>query len=108
MNALGEPIADQNVISFDVDLRGAFMLPARDVLGLHPPDETITIEDNVVREGRIAARGYGFSGATNLPAVYPVRASVARNTCHRKSVPPVSTGARPSKLGGGAWARSWC
>ena len=23
----------------DVDLRGAFMLPARDVLGLHPPDE---------------------------------------------------------------------
>jgi predicted nucleotidyltransferase len=29
----------------DVDLRGAFMLPARALLGLHPPDETITIED---------------------------------------------------------------
>jgi uncharacterized protein len=29
----------------DVDLRGAFMLTARDLLGLHPPDETITIED---------------------------------------------------------------
>ena len=29
----------------DVDLRGAFLLRARDVLGLHPPDETITIED---------------------------------------------------------------
>jgi len=32
----------------DVDLRGAFMLPARDVLGLHPPDETITIEDKTI------------------------------------------------------------
>lgn len=29
----------------DVDLRGAFMLPASKVLGLHPPAETITIED---------------------------------------------------------------
>lgn len=29
----------------DVDLRGAFMLPAREMLGLHAPDETITIED---------------------------------------------------------------
>ena len=29
----------------DVDLRGAFLLPARSLLGLHPPDETITIQD---------------------------------------------------------------
>jgi predicted nucleotidyltransferase len=29
----------------DVDLRGAFMLPARVMLGLHPPRETLTIED---------------------------------------------------------------
>ena len=29
----------------DVDLRGAFMLPASAMLGLHPPAETITIED---------------------------------------------------------------
>jgi hypothetical protein len=29
----------------DVDLRGAFMLSAREMLGLHPPTETITIED---------------------------------------------------------------
>ncbi len=29
----------------DVDLRGAFMLTASELLGLHPPDETITIED---------------------------------------------------------------
>src|SRR4051812_37174714 len=29
----------------DVDLRGAFMLPARKMLGLHAPNETITIED---------------------------------------------------------------
>ncbi len=29
----------------DVDLRGAFLLPARDVLGLRPSDETITIVD---------------------------------------------------------------
>lgn len=29
----------------DVDLRGAFMLPASELLGLHPPNETITIED---------------------------------------------------------------
>ena len=29
----------------DVDLRGAFLLPARAVLGLHPPAETISIED---------------------------------------------------------------
>ncbi len=29
----------------DVDLRGAFMLSAREMLGLHPPSETITIED---------------------------------------------------------------
>ncbi len=31
----------------DVDLRGAFLLPARALLGLHPPDETITIEDKL-------------------------------------------------------------
>lgn len=29
----------------DVDLRGAFLLPARALLGLHPPDETITVVD---------------------------------------------------------------
>lgn len=29
----------------DVDLRGAFMLTAAQMLGLHPPSETITIED---------------------------------------------------------------
>ncbi len=29
----------------DVDLRGAFLLPAQALLGLHPPAETITIED---------------------------------------------------------------
>lgn len=29
----------------DVDLRGAFMLPASEMLGLHPPEETITIVD---------------------------------------------------------------
>ncbi|MFH0901623.1 MAG: nucleotidyltransferase domain-containing protein [Pseudomonadota bacterium] len=29
----------------DVDLRGAFLLPARALLGLHPPAETISIED---------------------------------------------------------------
>jgi predicted nucleotidyltransferase len=29
----------------DVDLRGAFMLPASEMLGLHAPEETITIED---------------------------------------------------------------
>ncbi len=29
----------------DVDLRGAFLLPASEMLGLHPPAETITIED---------------------------------------------------------------
>lgn len=29
----------------DVDLRGAFMLSAAEMLGLHPPRETITIED---------------------------------------------------------------
>ena len=27
----------------DVDLRGAFLLPARDLLGLHPSAETVTI-----------------------------------------------------------------
>jgi uncharacterized protein len=32
----------------DVDLRGAFLLPARTVLGLRPPPETITIEDDSV------------------------------------------------------------
>lgn len=32
----------------DVDLRGAFMLPARQMLGLHAPDETLTIEDKSV------------------------------------------------------------
>lgn len=29
----------------DVDLRGAYLLPAAAVLGLHPPGETISIED---------------------------------------------------------------
>ena len=29
----------------DVDLRGAFMLSARELLGLHPPAETVTIVD---------------------------------------------------------------
>jgi uncharacterized protein len=29
----------------DVDLRGAFLLPARELLGLNPPAETITIEE---------------------------------------------------------------
>lgn len=29
----------------DVDLRGAFMWPARELLGLRPPKETLTIED---------------------------------------------------------------
>jgi len=29
----------------DVDLRGAFLLPAHDLLGLHPSAETVTIED---------------------------------------------------------------
>ena len=29
----------------DVDLRGAFLLPAEALLGLHPPAETITIDD---------------------------------------------------------------
>ena len=33
----------------DVDLRGAFLLPLRDVLGLHPSDETITVAE----KGRI-------------------------------------------------------
>ena len=32
----------------DVDLRGAFLLSARDVLGLHPPEETLTVEDKSV------------------------------------------------------------
>lgn len=32
----------------DVDLRGAFLLPARALLGLHPPQETITIEDQSI------------------------------------------------------------
>jgi len=27
----------------DVDLRGAFMLPAHEMLGLHPPAETISL-----------------------------------------------------------------
>ena len=30
----------------DVDLRGAFLLPAAALLGLHPPAETITVEDD--------------------------------------------------------------
>jgi uncharacterized protein len=34
----------------DVDLRGAFILPARELLGLHPPSETITIEDHTTIE----------------------------------------------------------
>ena len=29
----------------DVDLRGAFLLPLRQMLGLHPPRETVTVED---------------------------------------------------------------
>jgi predicted nucleotidyltransferase len=29
----------------DVDLRGAYLLPAKDLLGLHPRDETLTIDD---------------------------------------------------------------
>jgi len=29
----------------DVDLRGAFLLPAGELLGLHPAEETVTIED---------------------------------------------------------------
>ncbi len=29
----------------DIDLRGAFLLPARELLGLHPPAETLTIEE---------------------------------------------------------------
>ena len=32
----------------DVDLRGAFLLPANEMLGLHPPAETITIEDKTI------------------------------------------------------------
>ena len=32
----------------DVDLRGAFLLPAQALLGLHPPDETLSIEDKSV------------------------------------------------------------
>jgi len=32
----------------DVDLRGAFLLPASEMLGLHPPAETITIEDKTI------------------------------------------------------------
>lgn len=32
----------------DVDLRGAFMLPATEMLGLHPPRETITIADKTI------------------------------------------------------------
>lgn len=32
----------------DVDLRGAFLLPAREVLGLHPPDETISVIDKTL------------------------------------------------------------
>jgi predicted nucleotidyltransferase len=32
----------------DVDLRGAFLLPAREVLGLHPPAETISLTDKTV------------------------------------------------------------
>ena len=34
----------------DVDLRGAFILPARALLGLRPPKETITIEDKTTIE----------------------------------------------------------
>ncbi len=30
----------------DVDLRGAFLLSAKELLSIHPPKETITIEDN--------------------------------------------------------------
>lgn len=32
----------------DVDLRGAFLLPARALLGLHPPEETLSIDDKSV------------------------------------------------------------
>lgn len=31
----------------DVDLRGAFLLPVKDVLSINPPKETITIEEDV-------------------------------------------------------------
>jgi len=34
----------------DVDLRGAFLLPARALLGLHPPAETISIDDKTTVE----------------------------------------------------------
>lgn len=34
----------------DVDLRGAFMLSASEMLGLHPPSETLTIEDTTTIE----------------------------------------------------------
>jgi uncharacterized protein len=34
----------------DVDLRGAFLLPAREMLSLYPPKETITIADNSIIE----------------------------------------------------------
>jgi hypothetical protein len=32
----------------DIDLRGAFILSARELLGLHPPPETIAVEDKTV------------------------------------------------------------
>ena len=32
----------------DVDLRGAFLRPAAELLGLHPPEETVSIDDKTV------------------------------------------------------------
>ncbi|MEM9191917.1 MAG: nucleotidyltransferase domain-containing protein [Myxococcota bacterium] len=32
----------------DIDLRGAFLHPTDAMLGLHPPDETVTIEDKTI------------------------------------------------------------
>lgn len=34
----------------DVDLRGAFLLPASGLLGLYPPSETVTVEDTLTIE----------------------------------------------------------
>jgi len=34
----------------DVDLRGAFLLPASGLLGLYPPSETVTVEDKLTIE----------------------------------------------------------
>jgi hypothetical protein len=34
----------------DIDLRGAFMHPAHQMLGMHPPDETISVEDKTTMD----------------------------------------------------------